>query len=207
MNSYAWKVVVRGLGWGTLGCLILSGCSATVQLRYNPMPVVSKFPNKKVAVVQFADGVPKDKQVGRAKNLYGMTIRWITLKPPVVAALSETITDALNRSGMDAELVQAAQAPDGAFVVTGQLKDMMLKSHPGWSEVKMESMILFDVQVKRPDGRVVALGPFEGRVEPTSVGGAALNLDQSFEEAMKGAIEDGVRKLFAKLKSDSVFGN
>lgn len=207
MRSGFRKGVLRGLCWSALGCLLLSGCSATVQLRHDPLPIVSKFPNKKVVVVQFANGVPEDNRVGRAKNFFGMTVRWVTLKPSVAVVLSETVTDAMNRSGMDAELVQDAQAPDGTFILTGQLKDMMLKSHPGLTEVKMDAMILFDAQVRRPDGRVVALGQFEGRVEPTSVGGMDVTLDQSFEQAMRGAIQDGARKLFTKLRSDSVFGD
>lgn len=180
---------------------LVSGCSATVQLRPPTVPVLSKLPNEKIAVVQFADQVPEDNRVGRMKNLYQATIRWVTLKPPVAVTLSESIADILNRSGMDAELLQTATVPEGRLVLTGQVKNMSLTSRPGWSEIYFDAMVQFDAQLKQPDGSVVSLGQIEGSVNSTTVGGVGFTMEQSLSEAMGGAIADGVRKLLDQLKS------
>lgn len=185
--------------------LVLTGCGATVQLAYAPLPVTSKLPAKNVALVSFADEIPPDHRTGRAKGAFGNTVRWVTIKPPVATVLSEAIADALIRSGMDVESFASGERPSHDFVVTGTVNDMLLQSKPGWSEVRVKASIRFVAQVRRPDGSAVDLGPIEGIADSSSVGGATMTLDQLLANAMTSAIHDGIRKLLAQLKANKAF--
>jgi len=195
--------VERLLLYASVG-LILTGCNATVQLAYAPIPVASKLPAKKVALVAFADEIPPDHRTGRAKGGFGNTVRWVTIKPPVATVLSEAIADALIRSGMDVESLASGEKPSQGFVITGTVKDMRLQSKPGWSEVRVNASIQFVAKVRRPDGSAVDLA-IEGIAESSSVGGATMSLDQLLANAMTSAIQDGIRKLLAQAKANKVF--
>jgi len=214
MNNPLNKLCIPGL---ISFLLITTGCSLPVSLKYSPIAsaetITSSSPPPRIFVVKFTDNRTKKDSIGKMNNAFGMKVKNLVTADDVGLLLSEATTDALRKSGLQAEQhtdrltgeeLPTEEVMQFDYIIGGRITDIEVLSQPGFSTLTASTRLVVDLLVCRmkPEFKCEWVGPIDGSSERKFL--QTYSLSTELTECTDKAIQNCMRNAIRHLKASGL---
>jgi len=203
LKILAWMVFVSVL-------IVTGGCSMPMTVKYSPLAatdtLISGQIKPRAYILRFIDSRENKESIGRMNNVFGGKTKNLVTANDLGLILAEAVTDALNKSGIQAELhsdrtstekIPQAELEGFNFIFGGKIKDLEVKSQVGWDTIKVTANVVIEVSVNNMES-VEWVGPIEGTAEKRDfMYLSSSSLTDSLDTAMQNCMRNMIRHLKA----------